>query len=322
MQFNAADSRSLARRFIAKLKAGDLTLAVRRRVQRFRARQTGTRPIRAVVDLPTASSVIAIDPSEAVRSARYHACLAANTSISWSTSRSEGPSCSSCWLTSPATSRMHWWAASGNAFPVEDTLMAIWRPYQVISPTSLLRPRQQETLHESVLMIPDSPRRDRRLAGDSSWLFLAVLALAILLGRRASPLWLGLLAAGIGGVVLLARPVLGLPALVLAALAVPIEFGTGTDVKLNPASLLVPGCWCIWLLDMVRRRQLQLAASPVNRPLAPLPGRGPALPADRPRHLGPRGAGERQLPAGATGPVGHLRVLGRRVLADGQPDQG
>ena len=94
-----------------------------------------------------------------------------------------------------------------------------------------------------------------------------MLVLAFLLGRRASPLWLGLLAAGIGGVVLLARPVLGLPALVLAALVVPLEIGTGTEVRLNPASLLVPALLAVWLLDMVRRRQVRVVASPVNRPL-------------------------------------------------------
>lgn len=111
--------------------------------------------------------------------------------------------------------------------------------------------------------------RDRSRQYDFTALLiaLAVLILAFLLGRRASPLWLGLLVAGIGGVALLARPVLGLPALVLAALVIPIEIGTGTDVKLNPASLLLPLLLALWLLDMVRRRQVKFAASPVNRPL-------------------------------------------------------
>ena len=100
------------------------------------------------------------------------------------------------------------------------------------------------------------------------WLVsVAVLALAFLLGQRASPLWLGLLAAGIGGVALLARPVLGLPALVLAALVVPLQISTGTEVKLNPVSLLLPVMLALWLLDMVRRRQLRVAGSAVNRPL-------------------------------------------------------
>ena len=103
----------------------------------------------------------------------------------------------------------------------------------------------------------------------TEWLIVAaVLALAFLLGRRASPVWLGLLAAGIGGVVLLMRPVLGLPALVLASLVVPLEIRTGTEVELNPAALLVPALLAVWLLGPLRQRRAQIAASPVNRPLA------------------------------------------------------
>jgi len=96
---------------------------------------------------------------------------------------------------------------------------------------------------------------------------LLVLALAFLLGQRASPTWLALIAGGIGGVVLLARPALGLFALVLAALVAPLEIGTGTEVRLNPVTLLIPAVAALWLLDGVRRRELRFALSPVNRPL-------------------------------------------------------
>lgn len=109
-------------------------------------------------------------------------------------------------------------------------------------------------------------------AGAKQWLMpvavtIVVLVLAFLLGQRASPLWLGLLLAAASGLVLLARPVLGLFALVLAALVVPLEIGTGTEVRLNPASLLVPALAGIWLLASLRRRTLAFAASRVNRPL-------------------------------------------------------
>lgn len=95
----------------------------------------------------------------------------------------------------------------------------------------------------------------------------AVLALAFLLGQRASTTWLGLLIAGLGAPVLLIWPALGLPALVVAALAVPIEFGTGTDVRLNPATLLVPALTGVWLLSMVARGRVQFMSSRANRPL-------------------------------------------------------
>jgi hypothetical protein len=96
---------------------------------------------------------------------------------------------------------------------------------------------------------------------------LAVLALAFLLGQRASMLWLGLIAAAMAAAVLLARPALGLFALVAAALALPLEIGTGTDVRLNPVTLLVPAMATLWVLDMVRRRDVRFVASPVNLPL-------------------------------------------------------
>jgi len=97
---------------------------------------------------------------------------------------------------------------------------------------------------------------------------LAVLALAFLLGQRASATWLGLLVAGIGAVVLLAQPVLGLLAIVAAALLLPLEFGTGSEVALNPAALLIPAVTGVWLLDRMRRGRIHLVASPVNWPLA------------------------------------------------------
>lgn len=111
--------------------------------------------------------------------------------------------------------------------------------------------------------------RDRSLHRNLTiWLIaVAVLILAFVLGQSASFLWLGLLAVGAGGLLLLAQPVLGLFALVLAALALPLEIGTGTEVRLNPASLLVPALTGLWLLAMVRRRAVIFAPSPVNRPL-------------------------------------------------------
>ena len=79
--------------------------------------------------------------------------------------------------------------------------------------------------------------------------------------------WLALLAAGIGGAALLALPVLGLPALVLASLVVPLEIGTGTDVKLNLAALLIPVLALVWLLDMARQARGAHRASRANLPL-------------------------------------------------------
>lgn len=97
---------------------------------------------------------------------------------------------------------------------------------------------------------------------------LAVLALAFLLGLRASPLWLALLIVSFGALALLAKPTLGLFALVAAALFIPLEFGTGSDVTVNPVTLLIPAVALVWLLDQVRRGRVHMLASPVNLPLA------------------------------------------------------
>jgi O-antigen ligase len=109
------------------------------------------------------------------------------------------------------------------------------------------------------------PERSRQV---ETWLIVtAVLALAFVLGLRASPLWLGLLLALAGGAMLLITPALGLPTLVLAALVVPLEIGTGTEVKLNPVTLLIPAVLAVWLLSMLRRREIRLTPSPANLPL-------------------------------------------------------
>jgi len=109
-----------------------------------------------------------------------------------------------------------------------------------------------------------------------AWRPLSIAALVLLsaayLGAHASQrlllLLVGLLVGGIGGLALLQRPVLGLAALVPAALVVRLEFGTGTEVALNPATLLVPALLALWFLDMVRRREWRLAPSRTTRPLS------------------------------------------------------
>jgi O-antigen ligase len=95
----------------------------------------------------------------------------------------------------------------------------------------------------------------------------SVLFAAAFLGSRASARWLALPLAGLAAFALLQQPVLGLLAVVAAALVARFEIGTGTEVPLNPAMLLLPALLGIWVLDMMRRGELRLAPSRVNRPL-------------------------------------------------------
>jgi hypothetical protein len=100
------------------------------------------------------------------------------------------------------------------------------------------------------------------------WLIApAVIGLAAVLGLRASTRWLTLLLAGVGAVLLLWRPALGLSAIVVAALLLRREFDTGSAVKLNTATLLVIAMLGVWMLQMVRAGKITLAKSRTTLPL-------------------------------------------------------
>ena len=111
-------------------------------------------------------------------------------------------------------------------------------------------------------------RRAFPLGKLQAWAVIVVVLLgAAVLGYKASVIWLALLVAGMGAIVLLRQPILGLLVVIGAALVVPLEFGTGSAVAINPATLLVPAFVGVGVLDMVRRRSIGLAPSRTNRPL-------------------------------------------------------
>jgi O-Antigen ligase len=90
---------------------------------------------------------------------------------------------------------------------------------------------------------------------------------AAVAGFRPSPIWIGA-AIGIGVLaVLLKRPLLGLLLLIVIALIGPISIGTGTEVRLNLASLLVPVLFVLWLMIRVNEHDIRLVSSPTTRPL-------------------------------------------------------
>ena len=100
------------------------------------------------------------------------------------------------------------------------------------------------------------------------WIVVAgVLGAAALFGFHPRLQWLALILLGLGAVVMVQRPVLGLLALVLAALVGRAEFGTGTAVAVNPATLLAPTLLVVWVLNMVLRRDIRQVSSRTNAPL-------------------------------------------------------
>ena len=98
-------------------------------------------------------------------------------------------------------------------------------------------------------------------------LALALVLLSAYIGRRGSPLPMLLLVGGFGGLLVLARPVLGLPLIIVGALLARYTIPTGTEVTLNLAVLLVPAVVVAWVVGMLARGQIRLAKSPVNKPL-------------------------------------------------------
>lgn len=109
-----------------------------------------------------------------------------------------------------------------------------------------------------------------QLVRDRPWrivLILGVIGLAFLAGLYTSPRVLVLVGMGIGVFVLVRYLELGLLGLVVVALVVPFTIGTGTEVSLNLAVLFVPVLLGVWVLDMVRQRDVRLVQSSVNRPL-------------------------------------------------------
>lgn len=74
------------------------------------------------------------------------------------------------------------------------------------------------------------------------------------------------MAAG-AGVVLLREPRLGLMVLPVIALLIPLEIGTGTDVSVNAAVLVVPPLVVAWLVSRILSRNLRFVKSRLNPPL-------------------------------------------------------
>ncbi len=100
------------------------------------------------------------------------------------------------------------------------------------------------------------------------WTVITVVLLgAIYLGSHPSILSLALVVGGIALVVLLRWPILGVLAIIPAALIGRMEVGTGTAVAINPTTLLVPAVLTFWVVDMVLRDEVCLTPSRTNRPL-------------------------------------------------------
>jgi hypothetical protein len=97
---------------------------------------------------------------------------------------------------------------------------------------------------------------------------IAVLGASVALGFIATNYILAGLVGLVGVIFLLTKPELGLVALVAAALVAKFDIPTGTEVLLNPATLMVPALAGLLLLAALTRRSVTLARSRVMLPMA------------------------------------------------------
>lgn len=98
-------------------------------------------------------------------------------------------------------------------------------------------------------------------------IILAVLLLSALVGPRASTIQIVVLM-GIGAaLVFLYKPELGLVTLLLGAFLIPISLGTGTNTPINFVIMILPFLLVLWLLKLVRQRQVRLATTQSIVPL-------------------------------------------------------
>jgi len=101
----------------------------------------------------------------------------------------------------------------------------------------------------------------------SAIIILATLLLAFFFGRNPSWNYVYLIL-GLGAAwLLMVRPEFGMIGLLVSALVIPFEIGTGTQSPLNIAFLGVPILGGLWLLEMVRNRSIQMAPSITTLPL-------------------------------------------------------
>ncbi len=93
-----------------------------------------------------------------------------------------------------------------------------------------------------------------------------LLGVAYLARDGIGPRPLLLAGAGAAALALLARPWLAPFAPALAAMMVRREYGTGTEVALNTATLLAPALAVVWLVRGILGRDLRRSATPADRP--------------------------------------------------------
>lgn len=101
-----------------------------------------------------------------------------------------------------------------------------------------------------------------------------VLFLSWYFGRNPSLLFFAAPIVLLAGAALLRHVRLGLFAMIVVALLLPVQIGTGSEVGLRPVALLVPAITAVWLSGALVRRRFTFPRSPVHLPLVLFLGAG------------------------------------------------
>lgn len=104
----------------------------------------------------------------------------------------------------------------------------------------------------------------RTLSSSKFVISFLVLGLSALLGTRASLLLLGAATLVLFLPILNRQPELGLTALLIVSLCIPLTIGTGTQTSLNSSVLLAPVLLAIWIVSMLARRKFGVVPSSIN----------------------------------------------------------
>ena len=123
-----------------------------------------------------------------------------------------------------------------------------------------LYPRRLSLTH--ILQSPVATRRLRQVL-----IVAATLILAYNFGRRPSLTYVFLPLVLVMLWLVYTRPGLGVVGLLVSAIVVPFALGTGTGSPLNIVLLGIPALLGLWLVEMVRERQIKLVPSATNLPL-------------------------------------------------------
>lgn len=110
----------------------------------------------------------------------------------------------------------------------------------------------------------------RRWVAQAGWRYVSVVALlclAALAGRHASPAVLAVFVAAAGLVLVLENPRWGLLALPVLSAFVPFEMGTSRAISLNLTTMVIPSVALFWSAQQMLKRRFHWPSSRLDRPL-------------------------------------------------------